>query len=126
LRISQSIAQLSRCEAQELSRNAEPILIALKHDRRDCLFEFCIVLSWHEGSLVALQRMPDGSRRLARLRLNRRGTAIAQVEELDRAIPTCTGTSAATLSGDDVYYLAAQGEASSSDCTLVVRRLRLP
>jgi hypothetical protein len=83
-------------------------------------------LSWHEGALIALQRMPDGSHRLSRLRLNRRGTAIAQVEDLDRAIPTCTGTSAATLSGDDVYYLAAQGEASSSDCTLVVRRLRLP
>jgi hypothetical protein len=88
---------------------------------------------WHNGSLIALQRQGDAAFRLVRLRLNGRGTSIARVDVLDPEVSTCGGPSAATTSGADVYYLAADSmrasggaaSARTENCSLFVRRLRI-
>jgi hypothetical protein len=84
-------------------------------------------LNWYRGSLVGIERGPDANRRLMRWHLNPRGTSIARVETIDPAIPTAGRGGTATVSGKDVYYLAAEPESSSHDASLalVVRRARL-
>jgi DNA-binding beta-propeller fold protein YncE len=84
-------------------------------------------LSWFKGSLVGLQHTGPRSRRLVRWHLNAAGTAVVSAEDVDASVPTCEGGSAASVSGDDVYYLAAESETESEGaCRLVVRRVRLP
>lgn len=85
-------------------------------------------LSWYKGSLVGLQRTARSSRRLVRWRLDAAGTAVVKAEDVDPDVPTCAGGSAASVSGDEVYYLAADAQASASEgaCQIVVRRSSLP
>jgi hypothetical protein len=75
-------------------------------------------IRWHRGSLVGVQSRPDGSRRLVRVRLHRGGLTAVALEVLDPAVPPGSG---ATLSGDDLYYLAG-GEGARD---AVIRRIRL-
>jgi len=69
-------------------------------------FEF---IRWHRDGLVGSQVQPDGSRGLVRLRLNRDHTAVNQATLIDD--PAFSGGSAAfaTISGDDLYYVVAEG-----------------
>jgi DNA-binding beta-propeller fold protein YncE len=82
-------------------------------------------LTWHDASIVALERREADADRLVRLRLNRRATAVVGVDVLDPDVSTCGEPGAATVSGADVYYLAADGSAAKDKCSLVVRRLRI-
>lgn len=85
-------------------------------------------LAWSRAGLLAVERSDDGPRRVLRLRLSGRGTSIASVDVLDADVRTCGGAGALSVSGNDLYYLTAADEngASASDCTLVVRRMKLP
>ena len=69
-------------------------------------FEF---IRWHRDVLIGSQLQPDGSRGLVRLRLNRDHTAVNQATLIDD--PAFSGGSAAfaTISGDDLYYVVAEG-----------------
>jgi hypothetical protein len=80
-------------------------------------------LTWQGGTLVAIDRGTDGRRRLVRLRLGRRGSAIAGIDVLDPDVLTCGDASALSVSGRDAYYLAA--EPLAGECTLIVRRASL-
>jgi DNA-binding beta-propeller fold protein YncE len=84
-------------------------------------------LTWSRAGLLAVERRQDGARRVLRLRLSGRGTSITRVDVLDTDVRTCGGAGALTVSGDELYYLTAadEDEPSVSDCSLVVRRMKL-
>jgi hypothetical protein len=97
--------------AESVTGPPDSVLGALEH------------LTWQGGTLAAIDRGADGKRRLVRLRLGRRGTGITAVDVLDPDVLTCADTSALSVSGRHVYYLAA--EAIAGECTLIVRRASL-
>jgi hypothetical protein len=88
-------------------------------------------LRWHRGSLVAVQALPDGTRRIVSFRLNRTGRAITAARVLNGSIPAETGPTFATIAGDDLYYLAAGVNDSTNNVPdrggvdVVVQRMRL-
>jgi hypothetical protein len=63
-------------------------------------------IRWQRNALVAVQVDADGSRRIIRLEMNARGSAITQVIRLDLPAPT-TGQTFMTISGDELLYLMA-------------------
>ena len=82
-------------------------------------------LRWHRGALVAVQALDDGTRRIARLRLNRNGRAVAASTVLHASVPAGAGPTFATITGDDLYFLVAPAAASAAAVDVVVQRLRL-
>jgi hypothetical protein len=87
----------------------------------------------HRNGFVALQRSPDGERRLLRLELNRTGRAVRAATTYDLRVEVGSAT-AFTVSGDEIAIVsgesgAAEAHASSSasgpPAELVVRRFRL-
>jgi hypothetical protein len=86
-------------------------------------------IRWHRGSLVGVQRLPDGSRAVARLQLSRGGQAVTRVTLIDASIGPDAGPTFATVSGDDLYYVAVQprdASAAAGAMSVVVQRMRLP
>ena len=69
-------------------------------------FEF---IRWHRDGLVGSQVQPDGSRGLVRLRLNRDQAAVNQATLIEDPAFRGAGAAFATVSGDDLYYLVAEG-----------------
>ena len=61
----------------------------------------------HRGALVGVQILPDGSRHVVRLQLNR-GGAVTEAIAIDAFLPRDAGPTFATVSGDDLYYLVTQ------------------
>jgi DNA-binding beta-propeller fold protein YncE len=69
-------------------------------------FEF---IRWHRDGLVGSQVQPDGSRSLVRLRLNRDRRAVSEATLLDDSVSSDGSAIFAAMSGDDLYYLVAEG-----------------
>jgi len=88
----------------------------------------------HREGFIALQRLPDGARRLLRVELNRSGRAVRSATAYDVRVEAGLGAPALTVSGDEVALvtggLDTAGEAAASSAIgtpaeLVVRRFRL-
>jgi hypothetical protein len=84
----------------------------------------------HRDALVGVQVLPDGSRRVVRLQLNR-GRAVTEATVLEASLTGGTGPTFATVSGNDLYYLLApQSDPAATTAAkpidVVVRRIRLP
>ncbi len=75
-------------------------------------------IRWHRDSLVGVQSMPDGLRRIVRVPIER-GARIAPPEVLDEWRDSSSGAASASLIGDDFYYLVPE------DGQSVIRRIRL-
>ena len=97
------------------SRRAGPLGAA--KDIRLAGFEF---IRWHRDALVGSQVQPDGSRGLIRLRLNRDHTAVSQATLIDDPASSEGGARFATISGDDLYYLAAEGPGNQTGRSAVM------
>jgi hypothetical protein len=88
----------------------------------------------HLDGFVALQRLPDGSRRLLRLELNRDGRAVRAATVFDVNVEASAGPPALAVTGDELALVAGSldgtGEPPPSaigpPAELVVRRFRLP
>jgi hypothetical protein len=79
---------------------------------------------------VGARVLPDGSRHLVRLQLNR-GRAVTDATVIDVPPSGDPGSTFATVSGDDVYYLVTQqGDSPTTPgarvMNVVVKRIRLP
>jgi hypothetical protein len=79
-------------------------------------------LRWHGGSLVAVQRTIDLSARLLRLRLDAAGRRIVRSQVLVPGLEGGRAPMAATLWGDDFFYVS--GPPGSAD-PAILRRVRL-
>jgi hypothetical protein len=77
-------------------------------------------IRWHEGSLIAIQRIAGGTCRAVRIALNRAGRTATGVEVLDPSVST-TDPTAASVAGDVLYYLAS-GEGTEMIVKKVVLR----
>ena len=106
------------------SRRARPLDAA--KDITLAGFEF---IRWHRDVLVGSQVQPDGSRGLVRLRLNRDHAAVRQATLIDDPASSEGSATFATISGDDLYYVVAEGLANqtvgSSLMDVRVKRVKL-
>ena len=91
------------------SRRARPLDAA--KDITLAGFEF---IRWHRDVLVGSQVQPDGSRGLVRLRLNRDHSAVSQATLIDDPASSEGSATFATISGDDLYYVVAEGPGSQT------------
>jgi hypothetical protein len=87
-------------------------------------------IRWHRSALVGARVLPDGSRHVVRLQLNR-GRAVTDATVIDVPPSGDPGSTFATVSGDDVYYLVTQqGDSPTIPgarvMNVVVKRIRLP
>ena len=86
-------------------------------------------IRWHRNALVGVQVLPDRTRHVVRLQLNR--DRVTDAMAIEAPIGSDRGSTVATISGDDVYYLVSQQEDSPTTpgarvMNVVVRRIRLP
>ena len=86
-------------------------------------------IRWHRNALVGVQVLPDGTRHVVRLQLNR--SRVTDAMAIEAPLGSERGSTFATISGDDVYYLVTQqGDSTTSPgarvMNAVVRRIRLP
>lgn len=106
------------------SRRARPLEAA--KDITLAGFEF---IRWHRDALVGSQVQPDGSRGVVRLRLNGDRRAVSQATLIDDQASSDGSATAATISGDDLYYAVAEGPGNQPDGSermdVRVTRLRL-
>ncbi len=84
----------------------------------------------HRDSLVGVQRLDDGTRRVVRLVLGPGGRVVVGATVIRVSIPAGAGPTSATISGDDLYYLAkvtsdGQGSVTGAPVEIVVERIRL-
>lgn len=89
----------------------------------------------HRDGFVALQRGPDGARRLVRLELSRNGRAVRGATAYDAYVETGSSPTAMAVSGDEVALVSGgleiPGQAAAAPAAigppaeLVVRRFRL-
>jgi hypothetical protein len=77
-------------------------------------------IRWARDSLVGIQRLADGSRRAVRLRILQGRASGIDIIDSDIAL---TDDPAATVSGDDFYFLVHQPRGDAGD--VVIRRSRL-
>jgi hypothetical protein len=73
---------------------------------------------WTRGSIVAVQRQPDDSRRIVRLRLDRRGRKTTAIDVLESGAPA-SAAGAAAIAGNAFVYLIADERGT------IVRRVPL-
>ena len=71
-------------------------------------------IRWRGNALLAVQVDGDGSRRLLRLELNARGSAIARATRLEIPAPA-VGQMFMTISGDELLYLMPGSEQASQN-----------
>jgi hypothetical protein len=81
-------------------------------------------IRWHRGALLGVQAGEGGSYRIVKLKLDAAGTRVTGLDVLDRSLQMPDPTAAA-LTGDVFYYLAAPsgGTASGLQRETVVRRV---
>jgi hypothetical protein len=78
---------------------------------------------WHRGTLVGVQASGDGTHRIVRLKLDRSGRRVTALEVLDRSLQMRDPTAAA-LSGDRFFYLAAPNAAEpGTQAETIIRRV---
>jgi hypothetical protein len=80
---------------------------------------------WHRHTLVGVQASEDGTHRIVRLKLDRSGRRVTALDVLDRSLQMRDPTAAA-LSGDRFFYLAAPdagGPGTQADT--IVRRVTI-
>jgi hypothetical protein len=87
-------------------------------------------IRWHRNALIGVQVLPDGSRQVVRLQLNR-GRAVTDATVIAASLGRDAGPTFATVSNDDVYYLVTQQRDSSTTpgttvMDVAVKRIRLP
>ena len=86
-------------------------------------------MRWHRNGLVGVQALPDGSRHVVSLRLNR-GQAVTSATVIETSVARVGTPTIATVSGDDLYYLVTQDGARATPgagaMDVVVKRIRLP
>jgi hypothetical protein len=75
-------------------------------------------IRWTRGSIVAVQRQPDDSRRIVRLRLDRRGRKTTAIDVLESSAPA-SAAGAAAIAGNAFVYLIADERGT------IVRRVPL-
>jgi hypothetical protein len=61
----------------------------------------------YRGALIGIEAPSDGTRRVVRLELNSNGRAVTAASVIDTSIPETRSATFAAISGDDLYYLAA-------------------
>ena len=86
-------------------------------------------IRWHRNALVGVQVLPDGTRHVVRLQLNR--SRVTDAMAIEAPLGSERGSTFATISGDDVYYLVTQqGDSTTRPgarvMNAVIRRIRLP
>ena len=87
----------------------------------------------YRDSLVGVQALADGTRRVVRLALGAGGRAVTGATVINASIPASAGPTSATIAGDDLYYLvraasdgpAAPAAAAGRPEEVVVQRIRL-
>ena len=67
----------------------------------------------YQSALIGIEAPVDGTRRVVRLDLNDNGRAITAASVIDTSIADARSATFATISGDELYYLAAAATASS-------------
>jgi hypothetical protein len=77
-------------------------------------------IRWIHGSLVGLQRVPDGSYRAVRIHLSRDGRTATALDVLDESVRT-PNPAAATVSGDAFYYLADTGGSETAIRRVIIK-----
>jgi hypothetical protein len=87
-------------------------------------------IRWHRNALVGAQVLPDGSRHLVRLQLNR-GRAVTDARVIGATLSREAGPTFATVADDHAYYLVTQQTDSPAApggrvMDIVVKRIRLP
>lgn len=86
-------------------------------------------IRWHRNALVGVQALPDGSRRVVRLQVIR-GPAVTSATVVEASPSREAGSTIATVSGDDLYYLVTQEVFPTMPgarvMNVVVKRVRLP
>jgi hypothetical protein len=75
-------------------------------------------IRWSRGSIVAVQRQPDDSRRILRVRLDRRGRKMTEIDVLESGAPA-SAAAAAAIAGNAFVYLIADERGT------IVRRVPL-
>jgi hypothetical protein len=73
---------------------------------RDVDLSGLVRIRWSQGSLIGVQRSPDGSYRVVRVRLGRNGRAATSLDVLDQSV-RMPNPAAATLAGGIFYYVSA-------------------
>jgi hypothetical protein len=86
-------------------------------------------IRWHRNALVGVQLLPDGTRQVIRLQLNR-VRAVTDAAVIGPSLSRDAGPTFATLVDDDVYYLVTQeGDSPTTSgakvMNVVVNRIRL-
>jgi hypothetical protein len=86
----------------------------------------------YRNALIGIEAPIDASRRVVRLDLNNTGRTVTAASVIDVSIPEARGATFATISGDDLYYLAAATAGDPTPITaagpladFVVRRVSL-
>jgi hypothetical protein len=78
-------------------------------------------IRWHQGSLLGVQRLPNGLRHVVQLRLSRDQTRVIGSVSLDSSLPANVGPVDLAIFEEELYYLISPGE----DREAVVRRVPL-
>jgi streptogramin lyase len=81
-------------------------------------------LRWHRHGLVAVEQT-DGMRRIVRMTLNDRGTAVTRLATISDSIPAA-GRLFAAISGDGLVYVLASDPSQTTPQDMVVYRVELP
>lgn len=78
-------------------------------------------IRWHLGTLLGVQRLPSGQRRIVQLRLFRDQLRVVGSTSLDTSLPADVGPIDLAVFEEELYYLISPGEGREA----VVRRLPL-
>ena len=81
-------------------------------------------IRWHRGNLVGVQKSAEGKYRIARIRLDGRGSSATRLEVLERDV-SMTSPSSAAIAGDVLYYLTEVPAPTLTPGEAVVRRVAL-
>jgi hypothetical protein len=81
-------------------------------------------IRWNRDSLIGIQRLQDGARRIVRIRLNGPSGRVRAVDVVARDV-SMTDPMAATLSEDVFYFVIRERDNNGPDSEIIVRRARL-
>jgi hypothetical protein len=80
----------------------------------------------YRNALIGIEAAADGTRRVVRLDLNNSGRTITAASIIDTSIPGSRGAAFITVSGDELYYVAADAATATAALgDFVVRRVSL-